>query len=230
MYMKYAWIGSLAIHTAMFIAFAFLPVTSHQRPFVGIDGPCGIHNSAPAYPAELSSLPPQPRLEFEEIPICQSSEAKLLKEELVEETLLAEDLPEFEITPRKEKDSSLRRRERKELHTSKEVYFRKLNASAVQCVSTPACVSPDRSRNRLPTYPTRAQRLGQEGVVVLKVSLSDDGRVKRIEIITSSNYPLLDQSAVNGIKSWSFIPATSNGQSVKSTLVIPVRFRLEEML
>jgi protein TonB len=82
-------------------------------------------------------------------------------------------------------------------------------------------------RNILPEYPEEARRGGQEGLVVLSVEVLKDGSVGRIEIITSSGYPLLDDSAIRAVKRWQFTPATVNGQPTESTIKIPIRFRLQ---
>ena len=49
-------------------------------------------------------------------------------------------------------------------------------------------------------YPDEAKRNGYEGDVQLLVSLKPDGYIERIEILKSSNNPVLDKAALNSVR------------------------------
>jgi protein TonB len=59
----------------------------------------------------------------------------------------------------------------------------------------------------------------------VKVSLA--GRPDSVEIKTSSGHRLLDQAALETVKSWRFRPARHGGQVVSVVLDVPVVFRLD---
>lgn len=79
-----------------------------------------------------------------------------------------------------------------------------------------------------PPYPASAQRLEQEGVVILRVLVGSDGRVTRAEIRSSSGHASLDESAIrHALRAWRFVPATRDGAAVEAWRDIPVRFELQ---
>jgi protein TonB len=50
-----------------------------------------------------------------------------------------------------------------------------------------------------PEYPLQAKRDGQQGRVVLRVLVDQVGKVKEVEIMKSSDFPLLDEAASNAV-------------------------------
>ncbi|MBN2509782.1 MAG: energy transducer TonB [Spirochaetales bacterium] len=59
----------------------------------------------------------------------------------------------------------------------------------------------------LPVYPPAAQRWGYQGTVRLKISIAADGRVVNTDIVHSSGYGILDNSAVRTVRTfWTFRP------------------------
>jgi periplasmic protein TonB len=80
--------------------------------------------------------------------------------------------------------------------------------------------------NRAPTYPEIARRRGEEGRVVLRVSVSVDGMPLDVEVMGPSGHPSLDSAALLAVRQWRFIPATQAGRSVPAFAEVPVRFRL----
>ncbi len=79
-----------------------------------------------------------------------------------------------------------------------------------------------------PTYPSRAIRLGQEGVVVLRALVTADGRTKELTLWQSSRYALLDRAALDAVWKWEFRPALRHGRPVTSWVEVPVSFVLKE--
>ncbi|MGC8894519.1 MAG: energy transducer TonB [candidate division WOR-3 bacterium] len=55
-----------------------------------------------------------------------------------------------------------------------------------------------------PSYPEKARKEGWEGVVVLKFWVTPEGAVKNIQLVRSSGYPELDNSAKSALSQWRF--------------------------
>lgn len=81
-------------------------------------------------------------------------------------------------------------------------------------------------KNPSPVYPADAVEKGIEGLVVLRVTITVDGHAAAVSIAESSGYPSLDQAAREAVRNWQFQPASRDGESVKWTARLPVRFRL----
>ena len=77
-----------------------------------------------------------------------------------------------------------------------------------------------------PPYPRRARESGWQGRVILQLSISPHGRVMTAAIHESSGYSLLDNSAIQAAKNWTFEPAKNGGFPVPSTVNIPIQFDL----
>lgn len=82
-------------------------------------------------------------------------------------------------------------------------------------------------KKKLPLrYPAFAERMGYEGLVKLRVYLSETGAVQKIEILESSSCEVLDKSAQEQVSQWLFEPAFRGESPIESTLQIPIRFKL----
>jgi protein TonB len=78
-----------------------------------------------------------------------------------------------------------------------------------------------------PTYPAMSHRLGETGVVMLRVELSESGQVVNARIQSSSGFDRLDDAALVAVRTWHCNPATRNGQAVRSTALQPFNFVLQ---
>lgn len=81
--------------------------------------------------------------------------------------------------------------------------------------------------NLPPTYPKKARQEGLEGRVILSVLIAQTGFVKEISILETSGVLILDKAAISAVTKWRFIPAKVKNSNVESTLLVPIRFRLE---
>src|SRR5262245_250035 len=91
-----------------------------------------------------------------------------------------------------------------------------------------ALARPAYGSNPKPPYPLAARRLGVEGVVMLEVLVRPDGSPAEVHVRTSSGSALLDDSAVETVRSrWRFIPARRGNAAVESRVTFPIRFRLD---
>jgi protein TonB len=81
--------------------------------------------------------------------------------------------------------------------------------------------------NPAPKYPPVSRRLGEQGLVLLRVQVTADGIAESVELQTGSGSSRLDQAALEAVKKWRFVPAKRGDQSVSASVVVPVRFSLE---
>ena len=84
----------------------------------------------------------------------------------------------------------------------------------------------DYLNNPKPPYPALSKRLGEEGTVRLKVLVNADGNVAQLEVTKSSGYARLDQSALNTVPSWKFVPAHQGGKPIAGWITVPIQFTL----
>lgn len=82
-------------------------------------------------------------------------------------------------------------------------------------------------KNPEPGYPASARRRRQEGVVLLKVDVSEEGQATRVELQHSSGFASLDDTALHAVRGWEFEPARSGSRRVPCTIEVPVRFALK---
>jgi periplasmic protein TonB len=89
--------------------------------------------------------------------------------------------------------------------------------------------SPDPSApNMPPIYPPEATRRGQQGAVILFVTIAPNGTASAVDIAQSSGYALLDRAAKQAVARWRFKPELDrNGAPVPSRMPIRIRFVLD---
>lgn len=80
--------------------------------------------------------------------------------------------------------------------------------------------------NPKPDYPPESRRLGHEGVVILAVAVTAEGRAASVQLQRSSGFPLLDTAAQQAVRRWTFDPARAAGLPVAARVEVPVRFDL----
>jgi protein TonB len=78
-----------------------------------------------------------------------------------------------------------------------------------------------------PAYPLIAKRRGWEGTVTLDIELRADGSVGDIKVAQSSGYPLLDEAALDQVKTWRHIPVKRDGVPVTRRAHQPLVFKLD---
>jgi periplasmic protein TonB len=87
---------------------------------------------------------------------------------------------------------------------------------------------PAYARNPAPEYPASARRRRQQGLVLLEVAVTAEGRAARVALLHSSGVPALDEAALGAVRGWQFEPARSDGLAVACGIEVPVRFQLVE--
>lgn len=75
-------------------------------------------------------------------------------------------------------------------------------------------------------FPLKSQRLGEDGTVLLEMTVGADGLVKDVRVAQSSGYRRIDDCAVAAAWDWIFKPATRNGVAEVSLARHRYTFRL----
>jgi len=75
-----------------------------------------------------------------------------------------------------------------------------------------------------PSYPAQARLQGITGSVVLDATISADGSVRKIKVI--SGPPLLASSAAAAVREWKYTPAILNGKPIETQQRVTLNFRL----
>jgi protein TonB len=81
--------------------------------------------------------------------------------------------------------------------------------------------------NPKPDYPPQSRRLREQGLVKLRVHVSEEGSTREVMLHTSSGYERLDNAALDAVRRWRFRPAQRAGTPVAGWVVVPVRFELQ---
>lgn len=80
--------------------------------------------------------------------------------------------------------------------------------------------------NPAPAYPSLSRRMGEEGRVVLRVHVNEQGAATQVQLRTSSKHPLLDEAALDAVRRWRFVPARRGDQPVAAWVLVPISFSL----
>ncbi len=84
--------------------------------------------------------------------------------------------------------------------------------------------------NQKPVYPLLSRKLAEQGTVVLRIQVKEDGSPGDVRIQQSSGYPLLDESALSAVRQWRFHPASINHRPVTEWYQIAIPFKLQNNL
>lgn len=83
------------------------------------------------------------------------------------------------------------------------------------------------SKNSPPIYPRVSKRLGEEGVVRVRLDISIAGTTTHAIIIQTSGFDRLDKAALKAVKNWRFKPAMKGDRPIETSIDIPVRFTIQ---
>jgi protein TonB len=81
--------------------------------------------------------------------------------------------------------------------------------------------------NPTPVYPPISRRMGEQGLVLLRVFVTAHGDPNAVELKTGSGFARLDRAAQEAVKQWKFVPARRGEQPVDAWVVVPIRFSLK---
>ena len=91
----------------------------------------------------------------------------------------------------------------------------------------PPIFNADYLHNPAPVYPALSRRMGEEGRVLIRAFVEGDGAPLKVELRTSSGSERLDQSALDAVRRWKFVPAKQGDKAVAAWVVVPVVFSLK---
>lgn len=78
--------------------------------------------------------------------------------------------------------------------------------------------------NPKPRYPPLSKKQGEVGTVLLRVVVSAAGLAQEVTLHKSSGFPRLDQSAIEAVRQWKFVPARQGNQAVEGRVIVPIEF------
>lgn len=84
--------------------------------------------------------------------------------------------------------------------------------------------SPRRLVNVNPVYPSEAQAADVGGVVILEITISEDGSVTNAQVVRS--IPMLDQAAIDAVLQWVYEPTLLNGVPIAIKSIVTISFNL----
>jgi periplasmic protein TonB len=99
-----------------------------------------------------------------------------------------------------------------------------LTASTADTCNEPP-VRPKRKGEPFLKYPRKAQEAEIEGIVRVRVTVDEGGRVIATQVLSGLGYGL-DEVAVDAVKKLMFEPATHCGRPVIGSVTLPIRFQL----
>lgn len=82
-----------------------------------------------------------------------------------------------------------------------------------------------RIQGRDPEYPPQAESRGIEGVLVAKINIGTDGRVK--SVVFTQTHPMFERSVRQSIEGWVFQPHIVGGRPVPVVTIYKFNFRLQ---
>lgn len=85
----------------------------------------------------------------------------------------------------------------------------------------------DYLQNPKPPYPPISRRLNEQGKVLVRVLIGIDGKPQKAELRQSSGHDRLDQSAINTVMQWRYVPGKRDGVPETMWFIVPISFLLE---
>jgi periplasmic protein TonB len=79
-------------------------------------------------------------------------------------------------------------------------------------------------KNPAPVYPTMSRRLHEEGTVLMRVRVSQQGVAAEVLIERTSGSRRLDDAAMAAVRHWRFDPAHRGHDTVEAWVLVPVEF------
>jgi periplasmic protein TonB len=107
---------------------------------------------------------------------------------------------------------------------------------AVPAAAAPVPVQPrlvlpstdaDYLQNPEPVYPPMSKRLNEQGKVLVRVLIGEDGKPQKAELRQSSGYDRLDNAAMNTVMQWRYVPGKRAGLPEAMWFVVPINFVLK---
>lgn len=85
----------------------------------------------------------------------------------------------------------------------------------------------DYLNNPAPRYPPIARKLNLQGTVVVRVLVDPEGKPAVVRLEKSAGSSVLDQTALNTVQGWLFVPARQGDQPKSAWVDVPILFRIQ---
>ncbi|GHT90306.1 hypothetical protein AGMMS49545_03470 [Betaproteobacteria bacterium] len=80
--------------------------------------------------------------------------------------------------------------------------------------------------NPRPEYPALSRRLSEQGMVILNIHVTAEGKADKVLLHQSCGFERLDKAASDVVWRWRFTPARQGGKNVAAWVLVPIRFAL----
>ena len=81
---------------------------------------------------------------------------------------------------------------------------------------------PTKIKDVKPVYPAIAQSARVSGVVMIEMTIGEDGKVTDAKVVRS--IPVLDQAALDAVRQWEYTPTLLNGVPVPVVVTVTINF------
>jgi protein TonB len=104
--------------------------------------------------------------------------------------------------------------------------------SAPSAPATPAPAGPrvvsgvEYIRPPQPVYPSMSRRMGEQGVVMLRVLVNEKGQAEQANIQQSSGFSNLDEAGRQAAMRALFKPYIEDGKAIQVYVIVPINFRI----
>jgi periplasmic protein TonB len=78
--------------------------------------------------------------------------------------------------------------------------------------------------NPAPTYPAVSRRLREEGIALLRVRVTSEGKAAQVLVEHTSGSARLDAAAIDAVERWRFVPAHLGAAAVEAWVLVPIEF------
>lgn len=85
--------------------------------------------------------------------------------------------------------------------------------------------APRKTHDVAPEYPDVASAARVQGIVILELTVNEEGRVSSAKVLRS--IPLLDEAALSAVKQWRYEPTLVDGRAVPVIVTVTVNFRMQ---
>ncbi len=181
--------------------------------------------SAPPEPPAPTEPEPPPPAAQDEPPLPPDADAPALPEPP------PEDVPRLDAPERAEESPQQRAEEPAAEKRTEEAQKKSEPESAPVPQAAPRQArvdAPPRPKKAIkPEYPKGARQRGEEGDVVLEISVDERGVVDDVKVVGPSGFRELNEAAVKAVRSARFTPARSGKLNVRSKARLTLTFRLK---
>ena len=80
--------------------------------------------------------------------------------------------------------------------------------------------------NPAPAYPAVSKKTREQGRVMLRVRVDEQGKVENVFVESSSGFTRLDEAAREAVSHWRFLPARLGERAVAGWALVPINFQL----